>query len=50
MQLQRTHSQEPDLFIEPINLFVNFQNEDILFHAPWSNKDGDKFSKVNPFQ
>lgn len=48
MQLQRTHSQEPDLFIEPIDLFVNFQNEDILFHAPWSNKDGDKFSKVNP--
>gem|GEM_PF-6405481 len=48
MQLQRTHSQEPDLFIEPINLSVNYQNEDILFHAPWCNNDGDTFSKLNP--
>lgn len=48
MQLQRTHSQEPDLFIEPVELFVNFQNEEILFAASWSNNIGDSFSEVNP--
>lgn len=48
MQLQRTHSQEPDLFIEPINLSVNYQNEDILFSAPWWNSIGDIFNKANP--
>lgn len=48
MQLQRTHSQEPDLFIEPINLSVNYQNEDILFSAPWWNNIGESFSKISP--
>lgn len=47
MQLQRNHSQEPDLFIEPINLSVNYQNEDILFTSPWRNNAGDLFNKTN---
>lgn len=47
MKKQRVHSQEPDLFIEPKNLFVDYRNEDILFHAPWSNSSGEIFSNDN---
>jgi hypothetical protein len=47
MKLQRTHSQEPDLFVEPLNLIVDYQNEDILFKAPWRNNRGLSYGDEN---
>lgn len=41
MKLQRTHSQEPDLFIEPKNLTVEYKEQEIIFDAPWRSSEID---------
>ncbi|WP_143595337.1 hypothetical protein, partial [Terribacillus saccharophilus] len=47
MKLQRTHSQEPDLFIEPLKLSVDYQNGDIPIKAPWRNNGGISYDEEN---
>ncbi|PID07135.1 MULTISPECIES: hypothetical protein [unclassified Sporosarcina] len=39
MRKQRFHSQEPELFLEPKSFEVNYQNQNIIFHAPWKSND-----------
>jgi hypothetical protein len=48
MKVQRMHSQEPDLFIEPIDLSVDYRDEEIVFHAKWSDKNNGIFDENNP--
>ncbi|MCM3239067.1 hypothetical protein M3589_15190 [Heyndrickxia oleronia] len=46
MKLQRTHSQEPDIFVESMNLMIDYNDQDILFLAPWYY-DHEEYDKGN---
>jgi len=41
MKIQRIHSQEPELYLEPIDLKVDYHNQNILFDSPWIYEDNE---------